>query len=338
MSFFGYRGSSRSSQQETHLSETERLRGRQLASLVRAGGRAKNQQQTSFEVPVLHTSRGPLTLQLQLPSDFPVRVPRIKASIPLQHQWLDTAGNVRGHPDLDMWTVHSDLGRIVTEIAKELRESADTVPESKQIVPPTRNSMPTQVTLVTPHIKSTAGYASANAQHKSDTRARHTQMPVIPSTFLELEELSPSQLQKLNSDEHAIKIFVDKLTLVTEFTQLRDQILHSNMGTAMKTLGHESELRNLQKAIELQRAELRAAQQMLAEKQARQQRIAARHRPDALLEQLSLAAKSVDNESDEIAMQFTHGDIDVAHFLSAFLPQRNLYHERTLKLARVQQH
>lgn len=133
------------------------------------------------------------------------------------------------------------------------------------------------------------------------------------------------------------------------------------MGIAKTTLGYESELRELQQVVEAQRAELRAAQQALAEKQAKQQRIVAvrtahqltvsphrvltsydivaqRHRPDALLEQLSAAAKDVDNETDEIATQFAHGDIDVAQFISTYLPQRNLYHERTLKLARVHQH
>ncbi|KAG6969721.1 hypothetical protein JG687_00003030 [Phytophthora cactorum] len=271
MSFFGYRSSSsRASQQETHLSELERLRGRQLASLVRAGGRAKNQQQTTFEVPVADTPRGSLALQLQLPPEFPVKVPRLKvelaASIPVQHRWLDAAGNVQGHPDLSKWTAHSDLGRIVTEIVTELR------------------------------------------------------------------------LEKLNSDKHALKKFVKELTSVKEFTQLRDEVLYSNMGIANTTLGYETELRELQEVVEAQRVELRAAQQALAEKQARQQRIVARHRPDALLEQLSAAAKDVDNESDEIATQFAHGEIDVAQFISTYLPQRNLYHERTLKLARVHQH
>ncbi|ETL82888.1 hypothetical protein, variant 5 [Phytophthora nicotianae] len=149
---------------------------------------------------------------------------------------------------------------------------------------------------------------------------------------------SLSQLEKLNSDKHSLKKFVKELTSVKEFTQLRDEVLHSNMGIAKTTLGYEAELRELQEVVEAQRVELRAAQQTLAEKQARQQRIVARHRPDALLEQLAAAAKDVDNESDEIATQFAHGDIDVAQFISTYLPQRNLYHERSLKLARVHQH
>ncbi|KAG7382583.1 hypothetical protein PHYPSEUDO_004724 [Phytophthora pseudosyringae] len=338
MSFFGYRSSSsRASQQETHLSELERLRGRQLASLVRAGGRAKNQQQTTFEVPVADTPRGPLALQLQLPTEFPVKVPRLKASIPVQHRWLDAAGNVQGHPDLNKWTAHSDLGRIVTEIVTELRVVASSASASKPPVSPARSSSPAPAASFSPYPGSRASYASPRRQppqaqtqqpkqqQTPDTsKMQRTQMPVIPAVFPELEELSVSQLEKLSSDKRALKKFVKDLTSVKEFTQLRDEVLHSNMGIAKATLGYESELRELQEVVETQRAELRAAQQALAEKQARQQRLVARHRPDALLEQLSAAAKDVDNESDEIASQFAHGDIDVARFISTYLPQRNL--------------
>lgn len=63
-----------------------------------------------------------------------------------------------------------------------------------------------------------------------------------------------------------------------------------------------------------------------------------RHRPDALLDQLSAATKDADTTSDDFASQFVHGDIDVTQFLSEYLPQRNLYHERSIKLTRVLQH
>ncbi|ETL29664.1 hypothetical protein L916_17237 [Phytophthora nicotianae] len=288
MSFFGYRSSSsRASQQETHLSELERLRGRQLASLVRAGGRAKNQQQTAFEVPVADTPRGPLTLQLQLPTEFPVKVPRLKVSIPVQHQWLDAAGNVQGHPDLNKWTAHSDLGRIVTEIVTELRVVANTASTSKPPVSPARSSSPAPAASLSPYPGSRASYSSPSRQSSQaliqqpkeqtpDTsKMQRTQMPVIPAIFPELEELSLSQLEKLNSDKHSLKKFVKELTSVKEFTQLRDEVLHSNMGIAKTTLGYEAELRELQEVVEAQRVELRAAQQTLAEKQARQQRIVA---------------------------------------------------------------
>jgi hypothetical protein len=63
-----------------------------------------------------------------------------------------------------------------------------------------------------------------------------------------------------------------------------------------------------------------------------------RHRPDALLDQLSSATKASDATSDEFAHQFVHGEIDVTQFLAQYLPERSRYHERTIKLTRVLQH
>ncbi|CAH0493955.1 unnamed protein product [Peronospora farinosa] len=359
MSFFGYRSSSsRSSVQETHLSELERLRGRQLASLVRAGGRAKNQQQTIFEVPVADTPRGSLSLKLQLPSEFPVKVPQLQvkmariASIPVQHRWLDTAGNVQGHPDLNQWTAHSDLGRIVTEIVTELRAVvASSAFANKPSMSLARDISPASVASLSQYPGASASYTPLSRpslqvqiqqpkqQSPPDTsKAQRSQMPEIPTIVPELEELSLLELEKLNSDKHALKRFVKELPSVKGFTQLRNEVLHSNMEIAKTTLGYESEQRELQTVIEAQRTKLRDAQQMLADKQARQQRIVTRHRPDALLEQLSVAIKDVENETDEVATQFIHGDINVVQFLSTYVPRRNLYHERTLKWTRVHQH
>lgn len=94
-------------------------------------------------------------------------------------------------------------------------------------------------------------------------------------TFCSCDACRLLQLEIMNSDKRALKKLVKELTSVKEFTQLRDEVLHSNMGIAKTTLGYESELHELQAVVETQRAELRVAQQALAEKQARQQRIVA---------------------------------------------------------------
>ncbi|KAI9918203.1 hypothetical protein PsorP6_013301 [Peronosclerospora sorghi] len=89
--------------------------------------------------------------------------------------------------------------------------------------------------------------------------------------------------------------------------------------------------------VKTQQTELRAAQeQAIAEKQEGQQRsIVARDMMLSVTNQRSPGAKDADNESDAIATTVTHGDITVAHFIATYLPQRNLYHERSLKLLAV---
>jgi hypothetical protein len=82
-----------------------------------------------------------------------------------------------------------------------------------------------------------------------------------------------SQLENLAQDKRALKTFAKKLDPAKDFCKLRDDVMSNNMKTAQKTLQYESELRGLQSEVEQLRAELREAQQALAAKQARQQRL-----------------------------------------------------------------
>ncbi|GAB9462904.1 hypothetical protein Gpo141_00000385 [Globisporangium polare] len=345
----------RASHHETHQSELERLRGRQLASLVRAGGRAKNQQQTTFEVAIADTSRGPLMLVLTLPGDFPMKAPQVKVSIPLQHPWLDVAGNVQGHPDLNQWTAHSDLGRIVSEIVKELRRIASSA-QANQPSPSSVEASPVRLSQLNQQQQQQQSPYNGGYQQQQQSQLRastasipqqqqqqaktlpRTQMPVIPAIFPELEELSVSQLETLATDRHALRTFVKKLHSVQEFSKLREDVMTGNMRIAETTLAHESEMRALQVEVQTLRSSLREAQELLAQKQSRQSRVLARHRPDALLDQLSTATKELDATSDDLALQFAHGEVDVAQFSAQYLPQRVLYHERTIKLNKIMQH
>ncbi|GLD92752.1 hypothetical protein PINS_up001331 [Pythium insidiosum] len=338
MSFFFRQSnaSARPSAQETQQSELERLRGRQLASLVRAGGRAKNHQQTTFEVPVTETQRGQLLLVLTLPTEFPIKPPHIQTSMPVQHPWLDVNGNVQTHPDLNQWSAHSDLGRIVSEITAELRRHAAAGASfAKQSTPP---PPPQQAYAAQYQYAPTAAAAQPAAAKPESPKLQRSQMPAIPSVFPELDELPFSQLETLQNDRQALKAFVKKIKTVQDFMKLREDVMTGNMSIAEKTLSYEGKMRELQGEVRQLSDTLRVSQQALAEKQMRQQRVVSRHRPDALLEQLSTAAQEVDSTSDDIAHKFTHGEIDFQTFIAEYLPQRTLYHERTIKLSKVMQH
>ncbi|KAJ0395494.1 hypothetical protein P43SY_002466 [Pythium insidiosum] len=301
MSFFfrQHPVTARPSAQETQQSELERLRGRQLASLVRAGGRAKNHQQTTFEVPVTDTQRGQLLLILTLPTEFPMKPPHIQITAELR------------------------------------RHAAAGASSAKQATPP---PPPQQAYASQYQYPAMAATSQPPVPKPEQPKLQRSQMPTIPSVFPELDELPFAQLETLSADRHALKAFVKKIHTVQEFTKLREDVMTGNMGIAEKTLSYEEKMRQLQAEVRELSDTLRTSQQALAEKQMRQQRVVARHRPDALLEQLSAAAQDVDSTSDDIAHKFTHGEIDFQTFIAEYLPQRTLYHERTIKLGKVMQH
>ncbi|DAZ98086.1 TPA: hypothetical protein N0F65_005248 [Lagenidium giganteum] len=376
MSFFGYRGSSssKSSSKESQQSELERLRAKQLSSLVRAGAHAKNHQQTTFEVAVMETHYGQLILTLvdwelktehaaalltmihsTLPTEFPLKAPTAQTSMPVNHPWLDAAGNVVGHQDLNQWTAHSDFGRIATyvvpwvpvsEIVSELRRVAATAvtpPQAASSLSPSQTPSDRQRSSSSSSSYMPYPSAGANAQPpvkpaKPEPSLQRMQIPATPAVFPELEELSHSQMQNLADDEKALKAFVKNMATVQEFMKLREEIMFGNMDIAKKTLSYQDDLRALQAEVEVLRAELRETQESLARKQIKQHQIISKFRPDALLDQVSAAAREADMASDDLAHQFAHGEVDCSQFVAQYLPLRKLYHQRTIKFNKLMQH
>ncbi|KAF0719050.1 Aste57867_1311 [Aphanomyces stellatus] len=118
------------------ISELQRLRGRQIASLVRAGGQAINHQQSIFDVVVRLVDARTLTLRITLPDEFPMQAPVIQTTSRVQHSWLDSQCRVAGHIDLASWSAHADIGRIVSDIVAEFQRSPP-VPVGRGVSTPT---------------------------------------------------------------------------------------------------------------------------------------------------------------------------------------------------------
>lgn len=232
----------------------------------------------------------------------------LQASAPLQHRLLDPTGEVQGHTDLNQWTAHSDLGRIVSEIVGELRLALSSA--NHNVPPPASpvESNSSRASSSSVNLRNSASrYPSPSVKppqtppHQQPPPApmhklQRSQVPAIPAVFPDLEELSYvdavvcilgrvdidlclalagsiSQLENLAQDKHAMKAFAKNMDTVKEFIKTRDDAMHNNMRIAQKTLTYEEELRDLQSEVEALRSELRAAQESLAAKQARQQRV-----------------------------------------------------------------
>jgi hypothetical protein len=120
--------------------------------------------------------------------------------MPLQSKLLDAAGNVQGHSDLNHWTAHSDLGRIVSEIVNELRRAASSV-QMNQPPPVSPAGSASSATSSSSNFRGSASrYASPRVNppqtppHQPPPAPVHklqrSQVPTIPAVFPTLEELS----------------------------------------------------------------------------------------------------------------------------------------------------
>ncbi|ETV86323.1 hypothetical protein, variant 1 [Aphanomyces astaci] len=171
------------------VSELQRLRGRQISSLVRAGGQAINHQQSIFDVVVRLVDSRTLTLRITLPDEFPMQAPIIQTTSRVQHSWLDSQCRVTGHMDLSTWSAHADIGRIVTDIVTEFQRSPPVVigrgGMSSPSMPPPPITTSASATPMYPGPTSasplTPSYLQSFPPHA--TSHQHSQQPPVPSLY-----------------------------------------------------------------------------------------------------------------------------------------------------------
>ncbi|OQS03448.1 hypothetical protein THRCLA_04251 [Thraustotheca clavata] len=366
MSFFFGRPSQKSSPAPSASpSERDRLRGRQVASLVRAGGQAINIEQTIFDVVIRLPDSRTLTLRITLPDDFPMQAPLIQTTSRVQHRWLDSQCHVAGHIDLASWSVHADIGRIVSDIINEFQRNPPAMAGRTMSTPPpayhppqpsitpaynqpfyaasqTQQQPPSYTQYPASMLSTPASYKSYSREstpppQKPKEQYVHTQTPAIPTSFPELNELPTSQLENLVSDRQALKAYIRNMDSVINFMKLYEELLKGNTELAEKNLTFESTVADLQKDVQGLKTQVQAAQEVLNVKQARQQEILSRVRPDILVERVSQAAEEMDENTEDIGSRFTNGEMDVNQFLSEYIPSRKLYHLRAAKVESFKQ-
>ncbi|CAK4179584.1 unnamed protein product [Aphanomyces euteiches] len=353
------------------VSELQRLRGRQVASLVRAGGQAINHQQSIFDVVVRLVDSRTLTLRITLPDDFPMQGPVIQTTSRVQHSWLDSQCRVVGHIDLTSWSAHADIGRIVSDIVTEFQRSPpvpigraattptpmypdnsarpSSIPSYMQPFPPQALTYPQPPSMST-YPAAQAGYNGSAYQQPPSVQmppvqpplvqppkretVSHTQAPAIPAVFPELDQLSVNQLEKLVTDRATLKAYIKNMDSVVNFMKLYDDLVEGNQELADSNLAHESSISSLQVEIEELKHQLHTAQEGLNVKLAKQNELMTQFQPEPLVARVVDAADEADEASEEIASRFANGEIDVSQFVAEFQPIRKLFHLRTAKVDR----
>ena len=72
----------------------------------------------------------PLAIQIHLTDDFPESAPKISVDRKYSHHLLDDNGVVTKLPELQKWSIHSDLGSIVQKITNNFNVSSPTIKQN----------------------------------------------------------------------------------------------------------------------------------------------------------------------------------------------------------------
>ncbi|XP_064481171.1 vacuolar protein sorting-associated protein 37A-like isoform X1 [Ornithodoros turicata] len=180
----------------------------------------------------------PLTLEICLPSSFPHESPELKVSPPVEHPLLDEEQHVTGVPALTAFSMHADLGRIINGIVTEFLNHPPT--------PCTNSGKNVPVALPSTFQK---GFVEQN--HRPVQQPFTVSGSKLGSQFLQLDQLSVTQLEELSRDEKKLSEFVEQLPEVLRASEIKNQMMCQNEALARKNLA-------LKPAIEQRKSDLLA--------------------------------------------------------------------------------
>ena len=116
MSDFGYDGRAHKNQRDQQIAEL-----RKHNPVARQTQTSQQPGTTAFSIGLQLKDRTIITMRIALGKEFPQAPPVIQMLSKVSHPWLSRDGYfcVTGHRGLQNWNMHSNLGRVVSEIVTE---------------------------------------------------------------------------------------------------------------------------------------------------------------------------------------------------------------------------
>ncbi|KAH9256908.1 hypothetical protein BASA81_004729 [Batrachochytrium salamandrivorans] len=265
-------------------------RFQQVASLQRSVPSAVSRAQDNhlFDVGLRLSDGKLLTLRIELGADFPQTAPVLRITDPgVAHEWLDSSGRVAGLDMLYRWDARtSNLGTVVQYALSQFC-----------IKPPHVVAGSFHNTVPSPPPRPLSSPSTAKTA-KSSTNNNQLEPVQIPSEFLELDNLSPAQLEELMTSESAFTAFFDRLSVVSTLSALKQSIQSENSAKAMKNVSKAQQLEDAEKRMRALNDEL--GQERTKYTQMVQKEEGLRANPRHFADQLEHLARQADDESESL--------------------------------------
>ncbi|KAI6646739.1 Vacuolar protein sorting-associated protein 37A-like [Oopsacas minuta] len=275
------------------------------------------------------------TLYLQFPSNFPNDRPTVIVYPPLDHPWFDTNNNVVGFKQLNDFTMHQDLGKVLDILVRELSSfHPNSVPHreanaSQFYVPhasyisgsPPVSGTPPPVPQAAPQVITTG---------REEERIRWINYEAI-------ENLEIDRLKELDSatDEGQLLGFVDFEGFQAEGERERVRLLQENLELAQGNI-------QLKPFLEQERESLKMKQDTMQElltqfrSLEQQQNKLMEFSEFRIMRSLEQLANDDNTEADQIAEDYLSGKIGLQTFLSDFSQKKESSCLRSAKQTKLQ--
>lgn len=284
-----------------------------------------------------------LSLVIFLPPEFPkVRPTVLVEPRNVRHPWIREDGAVIGAPGLISFGIHSDLGRVVQAIKRELEKNPPLFPP--QHPQASSNQGHSLVNGATPFAhqqqpsQPQGGVYPGAIRHPSQASNPTTQSPVSQESQIpELSKLKPEELQELSQNPVALKSFVRSLQ-----NQKQTESINQNISAVRNQIDELlSERRRLADDIETKRGQLLQEVDRYHSLRERLQQTASgikeyrsRYSVRNLCDLMQASSLADEEQSEKCAENFLAGHLDVDQFLAGYVELRRSHHKKKVTVDR----
>ncbi|KAJ8913544.1 hypothetical protein NQ315_017095 [Exocentrus adspersus] len=268
-----------------------------------------------------------LCLKITLTKDFPKEKPVLYIVPEVVHPWVSGDGQVTSAPGLLNFTIHSDLGRVVQAIIREFQRTPPPL-VSGNIVNTTNHSLDSETR------SSPVNFHSSYSNIKSFSPPPHMPQPSFVHqtvAFPELVNLPLEELQLLNENTDMQDEFVSSQPQIREQEKQFDDFVSQIEELAEGNLSKQDRLEELRKGIDSRIEDVTKLAFENERLHAIYQNFSDKFSPRNIKEQLRLAAKKADLDSEKIAERFLNGEVDVDKFVNDFIKTKTLSQTRKTK-------
>ncbi|KAM6940052.1 vacuolar protein sorting-associated protein 37A isoform 2-T2 [Xenentodon cancila] len=162
-------------------------------------------------------------------------------------------------------------------------------------------------------------------------------MPEIPESFPELCDMNLTQLSEMSENEDVLLEFFVRLPQLKQVTGDKEELVTSIVEMAKKNLQMEPQLEGKRQEMLYKYEQLTQMKLAFETKMQKQHDLSESCSLSTLQARLKVAAHQAEEESEETALNFLEGRIDIDEFLTSFMERRTLCHSRKAKEEKLQQ-
>jgi len=326
----------------------QQQRLKQIRSLLSACSNVVEERRDfEYRVPFKCGST-PCALSVSLPVQFPSEKPCVFVSPAMDHPWVDENMQVKGCTQLNLFQMHSDLGKVVHLIIKEFKRNSPRFHNSSSYNTNGASlSQPSPGIRVTSTVDATESDFRINRIYSTSEEVVATAAalvgpsgcsPEVDSIMEKLKGLDCQELEEICANPDLWLDYIHGMQSVVDLQSQRKLLVEQNDLIAKENLSCEPELVDLKLNLKMVLEKYSDSLFVVEEKIRKQDELQQLYEPRNIMNNLRISIMQAEEESEEIADNFLKSDINLDKFLVTFLEKRKTCHLRRMKEEQFRSH